>query len=119
MLQTQKKVIREAMAPRLWYSFNIITVLLQWIAAHPDTRMPFVRANMPLYLQPILDVKSEERHHGDVRISSLRVIAALVKDDDPRAINFIIKSEMFSCFLKHMENSTIPSRTPDSGLIVA
>lgn len=54
-------------------------VLLQVIADHPDTRLPFVRANIPIYLIPII-------HHTILRTDSdhitgaiMAIIASLVK----------------------------------------
>lgn len=46
-------------------------VLLQVIADHPDTRIPFVRANIPIYLIPII-------HHTLLRTDSEYITGAIM-----------------------------------------
>nr|XP_028964544.1 CCR4-NOT transcription complex subunit 9-like [Malus domestica] len=101
--------IREDLAPLLWHSFGttftllkeIIAVyrllstpnltqessnracntlsLFQCIAAHPETREPFLRAIVPFYIYPFLNTTEKDKPHEYLRLSSLGVIGALVK----------------------------------------
>ncbi|KAI6687545.1 hypothetical protein NL676_024373 [Syzygium grande] len=56
--------------------------LLQCVASHPDTRMLFLKAHIPLYLYPFLNTGSKTRPFEYLRLTSLGVIGALVKVDD-------------------------------------
>ncbi|XP_015580964.1 cell differentiation protein rcd1 isoform X4 [Ricinus communis] len=138
--ETRNKVIHEEMAPLLWHSIGKISILLQEllsvypalnehlterlstrvsnalallqsVAAHTDTRMHFIKANIACYLQPILNIKNNDKYHEHVRISSLQVIGALVKDDDPRGVLFILQSQMLPSFLNCMEVGSITAKT--------
>ncbi|XP_070667008.1 uncharacterized protein [Malus domestica] len=53
--------------------------LLQCVASHPDTRMLFLNAHIPLYLYPFLNTTSKARPFEYLRLTSLGVIGALVK----------------------------------------
>jgi len=53
--------------------------LLQCVASHPDTRQPFLNAQIPLYLYPFLNTQSKSRPFEYLRLTSLGVIGALVK----------------------------------------
>ncbi|CAN6675229.1 unnamed protein product [Malus baccata var. baccata] len=53
--------------------------LLQCVASHPDTRMLFLNAHIPLYLYPFLNTSSKARPFEYLRLTSLGVIGALVK----------------------------------------
>lgn len=99
----------EDLAPVLWYSFGVMAALLQEIvsiypalspptltthmsnrvcnalallqcvASHPETRGPFLAANIPLFLYPFLNTVSKTRPFEYLRLTSLGVIGALVK----------------------------------------
>ncbi|CAN1339920.1 CCR4-NOT transcription complex subunit 9 [Linum perenne] len=53
--------------------------LLQCVASHPDTRMLFLNAHIPLYLYPFLNTTNKSRPFEYLRLTSLGVIGALVK----------------------------------------
>ncbi|KAH1065754.1 hypothetical protein J1N35_030741 [Gossypium stocksii] len=46
----------------------------------PNTRIPFIRATMPVYLYPFLNTMSNERSYVCLRVTSLGVIGSLAKD---------------------------------------
>ncbi|KAB1215164.1 hypothetical protein CJ030_MR4G001392 [Morella rubra] len=105
----QKRELFQDLAPLLWNSFGTIAALLQEIvsiypvlsppnltpaqsnrvcnalallqcvASHPDTRMLFLNAHIPLYLYPFLNTTSKSRPFEYLRLTSLGVIGALVK----------------------------------------
>ncbi|CAL5405514.1 unnamed protein product [Camellia sinensis] len=106
-----KRELFQDLAPLLWNSFGTIAALLQEIvsiypvlsppnltpaqsnrvcnalallqcvASHPDTRMLFLNAHIPLYLYPFLNTTSKSRPFEYLRLTSLGVIGALVKAD--------------------------------------
>ena len=118
------------LAPALWYSTGCVAVLLQevvavystlspptlqvpmsnrvcnalaliqCIAAHPDTRQPFLTAHIPLFLYPFLNTQCNERPFEYLRLTSLGVIGALVKADDIDVVRFLLSTEIVPLCLK-------------------
>ncbi|CAI0379401.1 unnamed protein product [Linum tenue] len=106
---SKKRELFQDLAPLLWNSFGTIAALLQEIvsiypvlsppnlspsqsnrvcnalallqcvASHPDTRMSFLNAHIPLYLYPFLNTTNKSRPFEYLRLTSLGVIGALVK----------------------------------------
>nr|ACF81806.1 unknown [Zea mays] len=106
---SEKREIFQDLAPLLWHSFGTIAALLQEIisiypslspptlspgasnrvcnalallqcvASHPETRILFLNAHIPLYLYPFLNTTSKTRPFEYLRLTSLGVIGALVK----------------------------------------
>ncbi|KAK4386954.1 CCR4-NOT transcription complex subunit [Sesamum angolense] len=67
------------------------------VASHPDTRMLFLNAHIPLYLYPFLNTTSKSRPFEYLRLTSLGVIGALVKVDDTEVISFLLSTEIIPC----------------------
>lgn len=80
-----------------------VLVLLKCVASHPDTRMPFLNAQFPLYLYPFLNTTYKTREYEFLRISSLSVIGALVKADDHEVIVNLLCSEIVPLCLRAIE----------------
>jgi CCR4-NOT transcription complex subunit 9 len=129
------------LAPVLWYSFGTIAALLQelvaiypslspptltahasnrvcnalallqCVASHPETRTPFLNAHIPLFLYPFLNTVSKTRPFEYLRLTSLGVIGALVKMDDPEVINFLLTTEIIPLCLRIMETGSELSKT--------
>jgi CCR4-NOT transcription complex subunit 9 len=129
------------LAPMLWHSFGTIAALLQEItniypliyppvmtayqsnkvcnalallqcvASHPETRGPFLHAHIPLYLYPFLHTSSKTRPFEYLRLTSLGVIGALVKTDEPEVIGFLLSTEIIPLCLKIMETGSELSKT--------
>eukprot|EP00899_Mesostigma_viride_P001387 jgi/Mesvir1/11249/Mv01054-RA.2 len=129
------------LAPVLWHSFGIISALLQEIvtiypllvpptltaqasnrvcnalallqcvASHPETRVPFLSAHVPLFLYPFLNTVSKTRPFEYLRLTSLGVIGALVKVDDTDVINFLLSTEIIPLCLRTMEMGSELSKT--------
>ncbi|XP_039787241.1 uncharacterized protein LOC120653599 [Panicum virgatum] len=108
MLPKKRETLNN-LAPLLWYSFGTIAALLQEIvsvypalspptlsasagnracnalallqtvAAHPETRTPFLKAEIPLYLFPILNTTSEAKSFEYLRVTGLGILGALAK----------------------------------------
>lgn len=129
------------LAPTLWYSCGVMAVLLQEIvnvypslipptlqvnasnrvcnalallqcvAAHNETRAPFLAAHIPFFLYPFLNTVSTERPFEYLRLTSLGVIGALVKSDEVEVIKFLLTTEIVPLSLKIMDKGTELSKT--------
>ncbi|ONI21278.1 hypothetical protein PRUPE_2G057500 [Prunus persica] len=85
--------------------------LLQCVASHPDTRMLFLNAHIPLYLYPFLNTTSQSRPFEYLRLTSLGVIGALVKVDDTEVISFLLSTEIIPLCLRTMEMGSELAKT--------
>lgn len=85
--------------------------LLQCVASHQDTRSHFLRAHIPLFLYPFLNTTHSHRPFEYLRLTSLGVIGALVKVDDPNVIHFLLQTEIIPLCLRIMETGSELSKT--------
>ncbi|KAI8341715.1 cell differentiation protein rcd1 [Chlamydoabsidia padenii] len=85
--------------------------LLQCVANHIETRTLFLHAHIPLYLYPFLNTSSKTRPFEYLRLTSLGVIGALVKNDSPEVISFLLSTEIIPLCLKIMESGSELSKT--------
>ncbi|KAG1365043.1 CCR4-NOT transcription complex subunit 9 [Cocos nucifera] len=138
---SKKREIFQDLAPLLWNSYGTIAALLQEIvsiypylspptlspgasnrvcnalallqcvASHPDTRIHFLNAHIPLYLYPFLNTTSKTRPFEYLRLTSLGVIGALVKVDDTEVIGFLLQTEIIPLCLRTMEMGSELSKT--------
>lgn len=68
-------------------------------------------AHIQLYLYPFLNTSSKQRPFEYLRLTSLGVIGALVKVDDPEVVNFLLQTEIFPMCLRVMGAGTELSKT--------
>lgn len=68
-------------------------------------------AQIPLYLYPFLNTVSRQRPFEYLRLTSLGVIGALVKVDDPEIVHFLLQTEIIPLSLRIMETGTELSKT--------
>jgi CCR4-NOT transcription complex subunit 9 len=85
--------------------------LLQCVASHTETRALFLRAHIPLFLYPFLNTVSKSRPFEYLRLTSLGVIGALVKVDDPDVVSFLLQTEIIPLCLRIMETGSELSKT--------
>ncbi|WVQ85289.1 cell differentiation protein rcd1 [Cryptococcus sp. DSM 104549] len=86
--------------------------LLQCVASHADTRALFLNAHIPLFLYPFLNTTSKTRPFEYLRLTSLGVIGALVKqNDNSDVINFLLSTEIIPLCLRIMETGSELSKT--------
>lgn len=85
--------------------------LLQCVASNVQTRGQFLQANLPLYLYPFLSTNARLKPFEYLRLTSLGVIGALVKNDTPEVINFLLTTEIVPLCLNIMEISSELSKT--------
>ncbi|AET05559.2 cell differentiation RCD1-like protein [Medicago truncatula] len=146
VLSKRNELSRE-LAPLLWNSFGTIAVLLQEItsiyctlspptltlgqstracnvlallqcvASHSETRMLFLNASIPLYLYPFLKTKDKSPQFEYLRLASLGVIGALVKDNTKEVLGYLILSEVIPLCLSNMEIGNEISQTAATFII--
>ena len=85
--------------------------LLQCVASHAETRGLFLNAHIPLFLYPFLNTVSKTRPFEYLRLTSLGVIGALVKVDDPEVTSFLLSTEIIPLCLRIMETGSELSKT--------
>ncbi|KAG4192885.1 hypothetical protein ERO13_A07G185950v2 [Gossypium hirsutum] len=91
--------------------------LFQCVASHPNTRIPFIRATMPMYLYPFLNTMNNERSYECLRITSLGMIGSLAKVQDPEVIEYLLSTQIFPSCLRCMEVGKTLSRTVSTFII--
>ncbi|OEH74993.1 cell differentiation protein [Cyclospora cayetanensis] len=85
--------------------------LLQCVASHPDTRQLLLNAHIPLFLYPFLNTVSKTRPFEYLRLTSLGVIGAIVKADEPPVVSFLLQTEIIPLCLRIMETGSELSKT--------
>jgi CCR4-NOT transcription complex subunit 9 len=68
-------------------------------------------AHIPLFLYPFLNTTSKSRPFEYLRLTSLGVIGALVKNDSAEVINFLLTTEIIPLCLRIMETGSELSKT--------
>jgi len=81
------------------------------VASHGETRGLFLGAHIPLFLYPFLNTTSKSRPFEYLRLTSLGVIGALVKNDSSEVINFLLTTEIIPLCLRIMETGSELSKT--------
>lgn len=144
----KKREMFPDLAPLLWYSFGTIAALIQeilriypallpptltlaastrvcnvlalfqCIASHPETRSPFIKADLPLYLYPFLHTVDKAQPFEYLRLTTLGVIGALVKDEDTEVTIYLLQSETIPLCLKIMEIGNEPSKTVSTFILL-
>lgn len=71
----------------------------------------FFAAHIPLFLYPFLNTTSKSRPFEYLRLTSLGVIGALVKNDSSEVINFLLTTEIIPLCLRIMETGSELSKT--------
>ena len=89
----------------------------QWYAGFygnfgsPVSANPPPVAHIPLFLYPFLNTTSKSRPFEYLRLTSLGVIGALVKNDSSEVINFLLTTEIIPLCLRIMETGSELSKT--------
>lgn len=77
-----------------------VLTLLQCVAGHDKTRLPFIQANIPMYLFPFLHSTNKSRECEYFKLTSLGVIGSLVKSEDPEIIKYLLQNEFVPLCLR-------------------
>jgi CCR4-NOT transcription complex subunit 9 len=71
-----------------------VLALFQCVAAHPETRNPFLKAQISIFLYPFLNTLNKSKPYEYIRLTTLGVIGALVKIDNREVIQYLINIEI-------------------------
>lgn len=85
--------------------------LFQCIALDKKTRFLFLKANLHLYVYPLINTPNKQRPYEHLRVTSLGVIGALVKGDDPESIGYLVKTELIVLCLRIMKKGNDLSKS--------
>lgn len=89
--------------------------VLEWYVVFSATRLFSAQlinaAHIPLFLYPFLNTTSKSRPFEYLRLTSLGVIGALVKNDSSDVINFLLTTEIIPLCLRIMETGSELSKT--------
>ena len=88
-----------------------VLALFQCIAAHPETRLPFLKAQIPIFLYPFLNTLNKSKPYEYIRLTALGVIGALVKIDNREIIQYLLNTEIIPLCLRIMERGSELSKT--------
>ena len=77
----------------------------------PQLKLIKDTAHIPLFLYPFLNTTSKSRPFEYLRLTSLGVIGALVKNDSTDVINFLLTTEIIPLCLRIMETGSELSKT--------
>ena len=80
--------------------------LLQCIASNSVTRNEFLESQIPIFLYPFLNNINKKKPYEYLKLTSLRVIGALVNLNDPYIISFLIDTAITPILLKIMEKGS-------------
>jgi CCR4-NOT transcription complex subunit 9 len=101
----------EAFTPQVSNRVCNALALLQCVAGHDETRIPFMNAHVPILLYPFLNTTHKSRSFEFLRLTSLGVLGALVKADNPDVITFLLHTDVIPMCLRIMENGHELSQT--------
>lgn len=129
------------LAPMLWCSSGIMTVLLsgivkvypklksaaftandsnrvchslrlmQRLVSHEDTKHLFLQAQLPFLLYPFLNAARPGRPYEHLRINTLNVFVCLVQVDDNEVASFLVQTEIIPLCLHIMEKGNDVAKT--------
>ena len=88
-----------------------VLALFQCVAAHPETRHPFLKAQIPIFLYPFLNTLNKSKPYEYIRLTALGVIGALVKMDNREVIQYLLNTEIIPLCLRIMERGSELSKT--------
>ncbi|KAH0794776.1 hypothetical protein GPJ56_001323 [Histomonas meleagridis] len=77
-----------------------VLALFQCVAGHEKTRIPFIKANIPMYLFPFLHTTNQSRECECFKLTSLGIIGSLVKAEDHEIIQYLLQNEFIPLCLR-------------------
>lgn len=86
--------------PRLAGRVCHVLALFQCVAGHDETRLPFIKANIPMYLFPFLHTTNTSRECECFKLTSLGILGSLVKADQPEIIDYLLQNEFVPLCLR-------------------
>jgi CCR4-NOT transcription complex subunit 9 len=65
-----------------------------------ETPLPFIRANIPIYLFPFLHVTNQSRECEYFKLTSLGIIRSLVKAENSEIVDYLLQNEFVPLCLR-------------------
>ncbi|CAL9235265.1 unnamed protein product [Arabidopsis halleri] len=91
--------------------YNVL-LLFQSMAYHPDTSRRFLRAKMPNYFYPLMDLGLIDKRHECLRLAALGVIAHMLKASEDGAVSrYLMESGAVGFCAKPVEFGSIETKT--------
>jgi CCR4-NOT transcription complex subunit 9 len=87
--------------------FHILR-LFQLIADHPDTRLPFVRANLPIYLFPILQYSLANAELERFVAVIVVTIMSLVREGHRDVLEYLVRADFIPLCLRILSHGARP-----------
>ena len=85
--------------------------LFQCVAAHPETRHPFINAQIPIFLYPFINTLNKSKPYEYILLTALGIIGALVKIDNSEVIQYLLNIEIILLCVRIMERGNELSKT--------
>lgn len=67
--------------------------LFQTLAANKATQLPFIQANLPLYLNPFIHSTVQTRESESFRFAALGVIGNLARSESPEVMDYLLRND--------------------------
>jgi CCR4-NOT transcription complex subunit 9 len=77
-----------------------VLALLQCVAGCEETRLPFIHANIPMYLFPFLHATNQSRECECFKLTSLGILGSLVKAENSEIIEYLLQNEFVPLCLR-------------------
>ncbi|CAE6025499.1 unnamed protein product [Arabidopsis arenosa] len=91
--------------------YNVL-LLFQSMAYHPDTSRRFLRAKMPNYFYPLMDLGLIDKRHECLRLAALGVIAHMLKASEDGAVSrYLMESGAVGFCAKPVEFGSVETKT--------
>ena len=88
-----------------------VLALFQCIASHPETKIPFLQAQILIFLYPFLNTLNKAKPYEYIRLTALGVIGSLIKIDSSIVIEYLLNTEIIPLCLRIMERGSELSKT--------
>lgn len=86
-----------------------ILVLFEMISGNSETRLPFMRANIPVYLFPILQYTLKSAEHERFTAIVIGIVVNLVKEQPPDEVaEYLVKSDFLPLCLRVLNETRGP-----------
>lgn len=99
-------------AQEMCISASVVPALeiLQGLCASPEIRNSCIAAQIPLYLYPILNLAATSDELEAIKAQALALVFAMIRDEDPGAIEFFKNTELVPLCLRNMDMGREPTK---------
>ncbi|KAK8842658.1 Cell differentiation protein RCD1 [Tritrichomonas musculus] len=87
-----------------------VLALLQCVAGNDQTRLKFIKANIPMYLFPFLHTTNQSHECECFKLTSLGILGSLVKAEQSEIIKYLLQNEFVPLCLRILKFGQLMSR---------